>query len=53
MHSYERTSEENIGLGLEDLAEDSEEDDHEERFAQHNGEAHHNGSHKQVNILER
>ena len=50
MHSYERTSEENIGLGLGDLAEDSDEG---EDFQNQNGKAHYNGTHQQPKILER
>lgn len=53
MHSYERTSEENVGLGLEDLAEDSEEDDKAHNFKEQNGNPHYNGTHKHTAILER
>ena len=53
MHSYERASEENIGLGLEDLTEGSEEDDKEDGFENQNGKPQYNGSHHQPKILER
>ena len=53
MHSYERASEENIGLGLGDLAEDSGEDDKEDDFENPNGRPHYNGTHQQPKVLER
>ena len=52
MHSYDRTSEENVGLGLGDLAEDSGEEDND-GFEHQNGKAHYNGTHHQPKELER
>ena len=53
MHSYERQSEENVGLGLEDLAEDSEEDTKEDGFENQNGKTNYHGTHQPPKILER
>ena len=52
MHSYERASEDNVGLGLGDLAEDSDEEDNG-AFQQQNGKPQYNGTRPPAKDLER